>query len=343
MTGPARPERVAENLNRALHEILRDDPAAVLLGEDVADPYGGAFKITRGLSSRFPDRVLNTPLSEGGFAGVASGIALRGGAAIVEMMFSDFVTLAFDQIVNFAAKSVSMYGRRLPMRLVVRCPTGGGRGYGPTHSQSLQKHFLGVPHLHLAEASAFHDNTALLPQLLRRGEPCLLFEDKTLYPQRVHTGGVVDDLFRFDFLDEERLLARAYVDGVPRDGCDCLIIAPGGVAARALAAARRLFLDQELVCQVVVPFQLYPFDVAPLLDLAAAAQHVLIAEESTPGGTWGGEVAADLHERAWGRLRRPVLRLTSLDSVIPAAVHLERRVLLQETTIHDTIREAAGA
>ncbi|WP_327004388.1 hypothetical protein OHA72_56700 [Dactylosporangium sp. NBC_01737] len=109
------------------------------------------------------------------------------------------------------------------------------------------------------------------------------------------------------------------------------------------AAPARTERVSELACQVVVPFQLHPFDVAPLLDLAAGAEQVTVAEESTPGGTWGDEVAADLHERAWGRLRRPVLRLTSLDSVIPAAVHLERRVLLQDTTIHDQIKEAVGA
>ncbi|HTJ36112.1 MAG TPA: transketolase C-terminal domain-containing protein [Dactylosporangium sp.] len=337
MNAPA--ERFAEHVNRALGRLLEEDPATVLLGEDIADPYGGAFKVTRGLSTRFPGRVLNTPLSEGGFTGLAAGFALAGGHPVVEIMFADFVTLAFDQLVNFAAKSVTMYGRRLSMPLVVRCPTGGGRGYGPTHSQSLQKHFIGVPNLHVAEASPMHDLVALLPRLVARGEPCLLFEDKTLYPQRMQ----VDELFRYDHLDDAGLFARAYLDAVPREQLDVLIVAPGGVAVRALAAARRLFLEQELVCQVVVPFELYPLDTGPLLGLAAQAGIVAVAEESTPGGTWGGEVAVQLYERAWGRLRRPVVRMTSADSVIPAAAHLEQRVLLGEAAIRRQILEAVGA
>lgn len=163
-------ERVAENLNRALHAAFAADPDLFLLGEDVADPYGGAFKITKGLSSGYPDRVLSTPISEQSLVGVANGLALSGGRAVVEIMFGDFATLAFDQIVNFAAKSVAMYGRRVDVPVVVRCPTGGRRGYGPTHSQSLQKHFIGVPHLSVHEISPFHDNTALLAGLLADGE-----------------------------------------------------------------------------------------------------------------------------------------------------------------------------
>ena len=107
--------RVSQNLNQALHDVLAEIPDLYLLGEDIADPYGGAFKVTKGLSTRFPDRVLTTPLSEGGLVGVAAGLALAGQRAIAEIMFGDFVSLAFDQIVNFASKSVSMYGRRVPM------------------------------------------------------------------------------------------------------------------------------------------------------------------------------------------------------------------------------------
>jgi pyruvate/2-oxoglutarate/acetoin dehydrogenase E1 component len=334
-------ERVGENLNRALHELMGADPTVYLLGEDVIDPYGGTFKVTKGLATRFPDRVLSTPLSEGGFVGVAIGLALSGDAAIAEMMFSDFVTLAFDPIVNFAAKSVSMYGRRVPMRLLVRCPTGGGRGYGPTHSQSLQKHFLGVPHLRLAEISAFHDSVTMVDRLLGTGEPAILFEDKVLYSRRRYRDGIVDDLFHYDFLDEEQSIARVFIDSA--DECDCLIIAPGGMAERAVAAARRLFLEQEITCQVVVPFQLYPFDVRPVLRLSERCERVAIVEESTPGGTWGGDVACRLYEASWGRLRHPVIRIESQDSVIPTAKHLEEQVLVQESTIYHRIWEAVGA
>ncbi|MEV6037817.1 transketolase C-terminal domain-containing protein [Nonomuraea sp. NPDC052116] len=329
--------RVAESLNRALHEVLAEDPSVRVLGEDVLDPYGGAFKITKGLSSRFPGRVLATPISENGIVGVAGGLALAGGKAIVEIMFSDFVALAFDQIVNFASKSVSMYGRPLRLPLIVRCPSGGGRGYGPTHSQSLQKHFIGVPGLAVYEVSPFDDHRELFGEMLARGEPCLLFEDKILYTRQLFGGGVADDLFQYDVLPGAGGVARVYVDDPEQ--ADCVIIAPGGLAHRALAAMRTLLLEREVSCLLLVPRRLYPFDVTPLSPLLERAGAVVVAEESTAGGTWGAEVAHQVHSRLWGRLRRPVSLVHSAASVIPAAAHLERDVLVQDTAIVSAVQE----
>ena len=332
-----RTERVAERLNRALHRGFDDDPRVYLLGEDVADPYGGAFKITRGLSTRHPERVLSTPISEGAIVGAGGGLALAGDKAIVEIMFSDFVTLAFDQIVNFASKSVSMFGRTVPMHLVVRCPTGGGRGYGPTHSQSLQKHFIGVPDLALYELSAFHDGHALLERMLSLGVPALLFEDKVLYTQRVFRDGMVDDLFAFEMLGGADPVARVFADdGDP----DCVVIAPGGVCQRALLAARRLLLGDEIACEVLVPSRLHPFDLDPLLGFLRRAGRICIVEESSAGGTWGADVASALYDALWGELRGPGIRVSSADSVVPAAGHLEQAVLVQSEDIRRAIREA---
>jgi pyruvate/2-oxoglutarate/acetoin dehydrogenase E1 component len=333
--------KLGEHLNVALHELFDAEPDAFLLGEDVADPYGGAFGVTRGLSTRFPDRVLTTPLSEGGFVGAAIGMALCGDRPIVEMMFGDFVTLAFDQLVNFAAKSVTMYGRRHPLHLLVRCPTGGGRGYGPTHSQSLQKHFVGVPHLTVAEVSPLHDNAALIRGLLDSGEPCLLFEDKVSYGVPLCRDGVVDDLFRFDYLDAEHRVARAHLGDLDR--CDCLIVVPGGLTYRAVDAAWRLFLEREISCQIVVPFQLHPFDPAILESTVDKAGQVVVAEDGTPGATWADGIARQLYEQHWNRLRRPIRVLTARDTVIPTAAHLEQDALIRATTIHDAILEALGA
>lgn len=330
-----RTERVAENLNTALHELFASDATAYLLGEDVGDPYGGAFKVTRGLSTRYPDRVLSTPLSEGGIVGVAGGLALAGDTTIVEIMFSDFVALAFDQLLNFATKSVSMYGTTVPMRLLVRCPTGGNRSYGPTHSQSLQKHFLGIPHLSLFEVSPFRDNRAVLDQALATGEPAMLFEDKVLYTQRMYRHGEVDDLFRYELSDDGT--ARVYVDDP--DEFDCVLIAPGGLTRRVLAAARSLLLDDDITCLVVIPSKLYPFDLDPLLSVLRRARVVCVAEESTAGGTWGAQVAHQVHAELWDSLAKPVRLVHSADRVVPTAAHLERQVLVQAGDIHRAVRK----
>lgn len=327
-------ERVAENLNRALADLLARDPGMYLVGEDVLDPYGGAFKITKGLSTKHPDRVLGMPLSEGAIVGLAGGLALAGDRAVVEIMFSDFVTLAFDQIVNFASKSVGMYGRRVPMPLVVRLPTGGRRGYGPTHSQSLQKHFVGVPHLSLYEVSPFRDNAEVFAEMFALGEPCLLFEDKVLYTTRMYADGVVDGLFRYDLLPGGT--ARVFVDP---DEVDAVVIAPGGLADRAIGAARSLLLDEELSCQVLVPSRLYPLDLEPLLPVLARAGRICVVEDGTAGGTWGSDLAQRIHTRLWGELTQPVRLVHARDSVVPTAAHLESAVLVGEQDIHDAVRE----
>ena len=333
MTGGegVRAERVAENLNRALHGLFARDERVFLLGEDVADPYGGAFRVTKGLSTAYPGRVLSTPLSENGMVGVASGLALCGDTVVVEIMFGDFAGLAFDQILNFATKSVTMYGTHVPMRVVVRCPVGGGRGYGATHSQSVQKHFIGIPNLALYELSPFHDAADVLASAIAGERPCLLFEDKVLYTRRMFRDGEVDGRFRFELIGEGGNWARVHVPGA--SGRPVLLITPGGVAHRALEAAGSL-LAQGRDVEVLVPSRLYPVGVEDLTDLVAGAAGVWVVEESTAGGTWGAEVATRLYDTAWHLLSGPVRLINSADSVIPAAPHLENEVLV----VADTIR-----
>ena len=317
-------ERVVENLNRALHECMGADERVWLLGEDVADPYGGAFKVSRGLSTKFPERVLTTPISELGIAGVANGLALAGQRPVLEFMFGDFIFLAFDQIVNFAAKSVTMYGERLPFHLVVRCPVGGHRGYGATHSQCVQKHFLGAPNLELYELSPLHDNTLQLPALLGRGLPTILFESKQLYSQPCLSPGALDDLFTFDFADAAQTLARVRIDSRPM----VTLITGGGMFDACLKAARELFMEHEWEVQILVPFQLYPVPSAELGKALDGSAAVYVVEESTAGGTWGAEVAASLARDEPG-FGVPVGLIHSADSIIPSARHLERAVLVQ--------------
>jgi pyruvate/2-oxoglutarate/acetoin dehydrogenase E1 component len=337
-------ERVGENLNWALAYALGQDERVTLMGQDLIDPYGGAFKISRGLSTKYPESVIATPISESGVLGLAAGLALCGDRPIVEVMFGDFLALAFDPLLNFATKSVAMYGHRVPMNLVVRCPVGGNRGYGPTHSQSLHKFLLGMPYLSLSEVSQFHDNTGVLQALINHGEPCVLFEDKSLYAQPMYatgdtTAGRVDDIFSFDFLDQERQFARILPEGSKAAGA--VIIATGGTFGRALAAARELLLEAELDCHIIVASRLYPIDITALLPALAQAGHICVVEEGTADGGWASYLAGRIHDRLWGRLRNRVIEICSRASVIPAAAHLEREVLVQHDSIRDVLLEAA--
>jgi 2-oxoisovalerate dehydrogenase E1 component len=167
-----------EAINRSLRKWLREDERVIVLGEDVRSPYGGAFKATRGISDEFPERVINTPISEAGIVGIGNGLAIGGRRPIVEIMFGDFLALCFDQLLNHAAKFRGMYAEQ------VRAPMGGGRGYGPTHSQNIEKHFVGVPGLAVAILHARTRVDAMYEALRTVDDPILLIENKLLYRER---------------------------------------------------------------------------------------------------------------------------------------------------------------
>jgi pyruvate/2-oxoglutarate/acetoin dehydrogenase E1 component len=328
-------DRVGPALNRALHELMDAEPGLVMLGEDITDPYGGAFGITRGLSTDFPGRVRSTPISEAAMAGMAAGLALAGDPVIIEVMFGDFIALCFDPILNLLSKSVSMYGRRLRVPVVIRCPVGGGRGYGATHSQSPQQHFLGIPHLSLYELSPLHPVASGLRHVLSQGEPAILFENKVLYTQPQFGHDPADDIFTCEpIADADGWTRVSAEDGDP----DWVIIAPGGVARRALAAARAALIHDELTCTLLTPFRLCPVDIEPVLPVLRGAGRVLIAEDGMAGGGWAEQVALLIHQRLWGELRAPVRILQARRAVIPCAMHLEQQVLVTEAAILATLR-----
>lgn len=334
MTVPAC-ERVVANLNRALGDLLASNERAYLLGQDITDPYGGAFKVTKGLSTRFPGRVLGTPISESAIVGVACGLALSGDIAISEVMFGDFLFLAFDQIANFAAKAVSMYGRQMSMRMVVRTAVGGRRGYGATHSQSPQKHFIGVPDLVLVELSPFHDNTAVFQYMVSLAQPCLFFEHKMLYGTTMYTDGAYGDIFSVEY-PPECGAARVFIeDSAPE--IDCVFITPGGTALSVLTVAQEAFLEREVNCQVIVPAQLYPLDLGPLKSVLGRARRLCVVEEGVAGGTWGEYAAHEIGRLLGRRLRDPVRLVHSRAQVIPSAPHLEDAVLVSERTIRSVV------
>jgi pyruvate/2-oxoglutarate/acetoin dehydrogenase E1 component/pyruvate/2-oxoglutarate dehydrogenase complex dihydrolipoamide acyltransferase (E2) component len=328
-------ERVVRNLNRALRTLLERDDQLYIIGEDIADPYGGAFGVTRGLSSAFPDRVITTPISESAMIGVANGLALCGNKVVAEIMFSDFIGLGFDQLLNFTSKAVAMYGQILPMPVVVRCPVGGNRGYGPTHSQSPQKYFMGIPNLSLYELSPFHDAEQMLTEIFETKRPAILFEPKALYPERVYRAGKIDELFSYEFLS-----GTEWVHAFPAGGQSqrVALFAAGGMVSRSLAAGRILAEQDGIGVHILVPSRLYPVRINAIMDLLSDMTAVCVAEESSAGGTWGNEVARHVHDLVWGKLAQPTLTISSRDCVIPAAPHLEKKVLVDTDRICSAVR-----
>lgn len=315
---------VLESLNGALHRALEEDPRVLLLGEDILDPYGGAFKVTRGLSSAFPERVLGTPVSEAGIMGVAAGMALRGFRPVVEVMFGDFLMLMADQIINHASKLEWMYAGAVSLPLVVRAPMGGRRGYGTTHSQSLEKHFLGVPGLAVLAAAPLPagagDPGSLLQAAIRADEPVLFVEHKLLYPLTLWDG---DSLAELDFTSAGADAYRLSLRDAPAPALT--IAAYGYMAELAREAIVRLAYEREIFCELVIFTRLSPFDPQPLMESVRRTRRLLSVEEGTRSLGWGAGVLAAAAEEGLPLLA--ARRLAALDLPVPASPALEKAVL----------------
>ncbi len=325
---------VLDSLNSSLHQAFNDDQSVYLLGEDVLDPYGGAFKVTRGLSDLYPERVLTTPISEAGFVGVAAGMALRGLRPVVEIMFGDFTPLIADQVINHISKFHWMYNEQVSLPLVIRAPMGGRRGYGPTHSQTLEKLFLGVPGLRVIAPAAFcrmdgsgGPGDLLYQSILNSTEPTLFIENKLQYYLPVQDQSVLED-FSLEINPvtgrKQTPIFTLSIRGAPP--ATLTIAAYGYMAELAIQALKRLAYEHELFAQLVVPTGLSPWTGDLILASARRTGALLVVEEGTLSLGWGAEVLARFAEikgsqAVWSK------RLAAKEVPVPASGPLEAGVL----------------
>ncbi|MFC1922766.1 alpha-ketoacid dehydrogenase subunit beta [Chloroflexota bacterium] len=327
---------VLESLNKALHTALESDERVYILGEDVLDPYGGAFKVTRGLSTAFPHRTLTTPVSEAGFLGVAAGMALRGLRPVVEIMFGDFITLIADQVINHVAKFRYMYNEQIRVPLVIRAPMGGRRGYGPTHSQTLEKLFMGTPGIHVLAPCTLGDPGQLLGQaIFDEEDPVLFIENKLLYSQPVLGD---KDLVEFNITKHnshplinaelpEGIYAPAYhltLSGAPNPSVT--LAAYGYMADLCRQAVLQLAYQNEIFTDLVVLTHLSPFEINPIIKSVGLTHRLLVVEEGTYTMGWGAEIIARTVESLGPELFAAA-RVAGKDVPIPASGPLEKAVL----------------
>jgi pyruvate/2-oxoglutarate/acetoin dehydrogenase E1 component len=325
---------VLESLNSALHQAFTDNHNVYLLGEDVLDPYGGAFKVTRGLSTSFPDRVLTTPISEAGFVGVAAGMALRGLRPVVEIMFGDFTSLIADQLINHISKFHWMYNDQVNLPLVIRTPMGGRRGYGPTHSQTLEKLYLGVPGLKVVAPAAMSrldgsgsPGDLLYHTILDSEEPTLFIENKLQYYLPVQNQLDLKDFIISDDQGSTGSFRPTYILSMRGAPPATLTIAGYGYMAElAKQAVTRLAYEHEIFSEMVLPTQLSPFNVDPIVNSTSRTGTLLVVEEGSLTLGWGAEVLARVAE-ALGTQPVRYKRLAAKEVPIPASGPLEARVL----------------
>ena len=333
--------RYVESLNQALHDLIASDDRVYLIGQDVLDPYGGAFKVAKGLSTRFPDRVITTPVSEAAMVGLGTGLALRGFRPIVELMFGDFVLLAADQIVNSAAKFPMMFNGQVTVPLVIRVPMGARRGYGPTHSQTIETFFLNTPGLDIVAPSHVHDPGRILRTVVERSGGVTLFvENKSLYATELLSADDPESMWHVRLVPEATGYETAHVTLNGVDEADVVLIAYGGMAPIALEAAYQAFMEDEVAVACLFPSQIKPLPWQTILDVVAATPRLLVAEESVEYAGWGAELTARL---STSRRRVDVTRVGAREFVIPSAKELESQVVPGPRDLVRAIRQLTDA
>lgn len=332
---------VVKSLNQGLKEAMAFHKDVVLIGEDLLDPYGGAFKVARGLSTEFPDQVMTTPISEAGFMGVAIGMAMRGMLPVVEIMFGDFLLLAADQLINHGAKFRWMYNDKVDVPLLVRAPMGGRRGYGPTHSQCLEKHFLGVPGLAVAAVQPIGAPGELLKRwILEERRPLLVVESKTMYARQVRE---IHDGYLDGFeVQVEGDLYPTYSLRSDRDVADLTLLAYGSMAELAMEVAEALLIEEEIYVDVIVPTALHPFDGGPLLESLRRSGRLLVCEEASLAAGFGAEMIARVNEEGFQLLRAAPRRVGAQPIPIGNAPSLEGAILPSRDDLLEAARALLG-
>ncbi len=311
----------ADAIREALAEEMRRDPNVVLFGEDIA-LYGGAFGVTRGLVEEFgAERVVNTPISEGGFTGVAIGAALTGLRPVVEYMFMDFITLAIDQIVNHAAKFRAVYGEQAKVPIVFRAAGGAGRSYGATHSQMLEGWFMHVPGLKVVAPATAEDAKGLLIAAIRDDDPVLVVEHKDLYKVRMPLSASTAPIP----FGQARVL---------RAGDDVTLVAYSKAVHTAGLAAARL-AKEGITAEVIDLRSLKPLDTDTLAASVKKTGRVVIVTEAIGTAGPAAEIACQILDHAFDFLNAPIVRITMPEVAIPFSPALEQRVI---PAIEDVVR-----
>jgi 2-oxoisovalerate dehydrogenase E1 component beta subunit len=317
-------------INQALHDEMRRDDNVFVMGEDVAE-LGGAFKVTDGLLDAFgEDRVIDTPISEALIVGAGIGAAILGMRPVLEMQFGDFISCAFDQIVNTAATLRYRHGGRAACPLVIRSPSGAGVHGALFHSQNTEAWFTRVPGLKVVTPATPYDAKGLLKAAIRDDNPVLYFEHKRLYRS------VKEDLPEGDFT------VPIGVAELRQSGRDLSIITYGGTMQQCLDATRIVEKEDGLTVEVLDLRTLLPLDREAILATARKTGKVLIVHEDRITGGFGGEVAAIIAEHAFDALDGPIRRVAAADTHTAFSPPLEEFILPNTNKIVDAMRSLAA-
>jgi len=315
-------------LNQALREELARDPSVFLMGEEVAE-YQGAYKVTRGLLEAFgPKRVIDTPITELGFAGLGVGAAMVGLRPIIEFMTFNFSILATDQIINSAAKMLYMSGGQYKIPIVFRGPGGSAYQVSSQHSQAMESWYAYFPGLKVVMPSTPADAKGLLKSAIRDDDPVIFIEQERMY-------GMKDEV-----PEDEDFTIPLGVGDIKRPGTDATIVARSLMVPTALKAAEQL--EKEGVsCEVIDPRTIRPLDINLIVESVKKTNRVVIAEESHPFASVGAEISAEIMEQAFDYLDAPVKRVSGADVPMPYAKNLEQLAIPDVAQLVAAVKEVS--
>jgi pyruvate dehydrogenase E1 component beta subunit len=315
-------------LNDALREELARDSSVFLMGEEVAE-YQGAYKVTRGLLEEFGGkRIIDSPITELGFAGLGVGAAMAGLRPIIEFMTFNFSILATDQIINSAAKMLYMSGGQFKIPIVFRGPGGSAYQVSSQHSQAIESWYAYFPGLKVVMPSTPADAKGLLKSAIRDDDPVIFIEQERMYGMK----GEVPE-------DEDFTIPLGVAD-VKREGKDATIVARSLLVPTALKAAEELE-KEGISCEVIDPRTIRPLDIETIIESVKKTNRVVVAEESHPFCGIGAEISAEIHERAFDYLDAPVKRVSGADVPMPYAKNLEQLAIPDVPQLIAAVKEVA--
>ncbi len=301
---------LSQAVNEALVEEMRRDSAVFVIGEDVAEA-GTPFKVLSGLVEEFgTERVIDTPIAEPGFMGIAVGAAITGMRPVVDLMFGDFLYLVMDQLCNQAAKTHYMSGGKLNVPLVLRTNLGATRRSAAQHSQSLHALVAHIPGLKVALPSSAYEAKGLLKSAIRDDNPVVIFEDKLMYQDRAP-------------VPEEEFLIPLGKAEVLREGTDITLVGTSSMVQTCQKAADILAAEHGASAEVIDPRTIVPLDDATLLESARKTSRVIIVDEGHQSFGVTAEIASRIYEQAFYHLDAPVLRMGAMDVPVPFSPALE--------------------
>lgn len=319
-----------EALREAMAEEMRKDSNVILIGEDVGEGYRGCFGVSTGLFEEFgKDQIIDTPISENSIMGAGIGTALLGMKPIVEMMFSDFVSVCFDGVFNQAAKVRFMSGEQYTLNMVIRLPGGSGGGTGPHHSQCLESIFFSIPGIKIANPSNAYDAKGLLKTAISSNDPVLFFEHKKLYKQSY-------------IVPEEEYTIPFGKGRIVKEGKDLTIIAISYMVSIAMEVAEELKDEKGLDIEIIDPRTIIPLDTSIISDSVKKTSRLITLEEGPQRGGIGSEIVSIINEKCFDYLDSPMRRIASKNSPIPMSVPLEEQIIPNKNSIKKEILEYLG-